>query len=470
MLPNVGDANFAAAPMRQLPGALVPLPAYQFQALLSHARIEVWKWCRQSGKDFTASLKATLHALQTHQPWFIVSLTERQALSTFDKVKMHCRALGVALADLRLVEGEQGFYSHQQKQWCTVKTKSVILPGGGSITALPGADPDALAGLTGNLIFTEFALAPDEGREHWRVLFPLITRGFKIIVISTPRGSSTTFAMLCRNARGKYLVSTVDIHRALADGLQLTDEEGRLITAEELFELYSDPAGWEREYLCKESDELDSLVEWRYLEAAKMDYSAIRLSIDRVEQYNPAYENVFAQLPRGKPHFLGWDVARKGDLSAIAVHELVGDLHILRALIIMHRMDFAYMRAVVKQGMDRGLAGAGDATGMGMDSCETLGKDYPGMFAEVNFTSSKGALGAGLMQTFQDVRYRMPREGFDDYVHDLHAIQKERRDGKLILHETQNPVEKRSHCDMAYACALALHAAKDYSECWVMVA
>ena len=43
------------------------------------------------------------------------------------------------------------------------------------------------AGLTGNIIFTEFGLFPRGGQAHWRVIFPLATRGFMVIVISTPR-------------------------------------------------------------------------------------------------------------------------------------------------------------------------------------------------------------------------------------------------------------------------------------------
>ena len=219
----------------------------------------MYKWCRQSGKDFTASLKACLSALAKPEAWFIVSLTERQALATFDKVKMHLRAFGVVLGDLQFID-EQIRFQDKKGDWCQVTAKTVRLPGGGSITALPGSNPDAIAGLTGNIIFTEFALMPDNGVAHWRVVFPLITRGFRLIAISTPRGHGTKFAELCRNAKGKYWVSEVDIHKAVADGVKLTDEEGAPITVEELEELYADPMGWSREYLIKESDELDALV------------------------------------------------------------------------------------------------------------------------------------------------------------------------------------------------------------------
>ena len=462
ILPEVTDANFVNAPKRKVHNAVVPLPAYQYEALDASARIQVYKWCRQSGKDWVAALKASLLALSTGEPWFIVSLTERQAIATFDKVKTHLRAFGVVLEELAFTDEARGYRDSETGQWCKVHAKKVELPGGGSVTALPGSSPDAIAGLTGNVIFTEFALFPNNGVDHWRVVFPLVTRGFRLIVISTPRGHDTKFAELCRNPKGKYWVSTVDIHRSVGDGFKLFDEDGNEIPIEELEELYGDPAGWTREYLVQESDELDALIQWRFLELARLDYQAVRLNVSSIDDYNPQRENVFAELPRdGGAYFVGWDVARKGHLSPVWVNQRVGDVYHLRVLVNMHRMDFPYMREVVWQAMSIAGRGAGDSTGLGMESCEATAKRFPGRFDEVNFSSAKGALGSKLMQTYQDVRQRIPKEGFDDVIQDLHALQKETRLGKLILHETTNPVEKRSHCDMAYANALALFAATE---------
>ena len=455
------DPDFADAPKEKLGTAIVPLAKYQKEAIANKTRIKIYKWCRQSGKDFTASLEAVLDALTSHQKWFIVSLTERQSLATFDKAKMHCRAIGVALNDIQEVEEEHRYYSDSELRWCTVKSKTIILPGGGSVTALPGADPDAIAGLTGNVIFTEFALFPNNGRDHWRVIFPLTTRGFRLIVISTPRGTGTKFAELCRNVKGNYYVSVVDIHRAIADGMSLVDEEGKPITAEELEELYDDSSGWKREYLCQESDDLDALIAWRYLELAKADYEIVFKMISSIDDYNPNHEDVFKLLSPGS-YFLGWDIARHHDLSVVWVNELVEDVFYLRVLICMHKMDFPYMRQVVWQAMRQGMCGAGDATGMGMESMELTAQEFPGMFSEINFNTSKGAIGSTLMTTFQDVRQRIPRKNSGIIAQDLHAIEQDKSGGKLVLHETQNPLEKRSHCDIAYACGLSLFAAKDY--------
>ena len=293
----------------RLSRAIVPLYDYQREAIGVKRRVKVYKWCRQAGKDFLAALEGTISALEDGQPWFIISLTERQSMATFDKVKMHLKAFGVVLSDLQFID-DTIRYQNRNGDWCEVKTKTVILPGGGSVTALPGRDADAIAGLTGNVIFTEFALLPDNGRDHWRVVLPLTTRGFRMIAISTPRGHGTRFARLCRNTKGKYWVSTVDIHRAVRDGLPLNDEDGRPITIEEWEEIYDDPEGWKREYLCLESDDLDALVAWKFLELARADYEALRLNIESVNDYNPALQGA-AVLRLGR----GTQGAPLGDLD-----------------------------------------------------------------------------------------------------------------------------------------------------------
>jgi phage FluMu gp28-like protein len=106
------------------------------------------------------------------------------------------------------------------------KARELILPNGARVVSLPGRDPDTLAGLTGNVIFTEFGLFPGGGYDHWRVVFPLATRGFKVIVISTPRGKNTKFFELWSD-KETYSVHTCDIYQSVEqDGFVLRDNKG----------------------------------------------------------------------------------------------------------------------------------------------------------------------------------------------------------------------------------------------------
>lgn len=194
------------------------------------SRVLVVNWHRQKGKDFTAAAKAVRQALESGQAWFIVSLTQRQADATFDK----CKKVAKALMEMLKVSGPVEEETHATEQWdkelkqgFQFLARTIRLPGGGSVTSLPGRDPDTLAGLTGNVIFTEFGLFPGGGYDHWRVVFPLSTRGFQVIVISTPRGKNTKFYELCQNLDGAYSVHFCDIHHSLAhDGFVLRDNGG----------------------------------------------------------------------------------------------------------------------------------------------------------------------------------------------------------------------------------------------------
>lgn len=48
----------------------------------------------------------------------------------------------------------------------TYTSRELRLPGGGRIVSMPGRDPDALAGFTGNVVLTEFGLFPGGGYRH----------------------------------------------------------------------------------------------------------------------------------------------------------------------------------------------------------------------------------------------------------------------------------------------------------------
>ena len=174
---------------------VIRLYPYQQAFFADDARVQVAIWCRQAGKDFTTACKAVRHAMLTGEAWYIVSLTQRQADATFAKCKMVAEGFRQLLklqGEIVATDGDAYLdwdASIEESFRCVART--LHLPGGGSVTSLPGRNPDMLAGLTGNVIFTEFGLFPNGGYDHWRVVFPLSTRGFRVIVISTPRGKNT---------------------------------------------------------------------------------------------------------------------------------------------------------------------------------------------------------------------------------------------------------------------------------------
>lgn len=465
----------------------ITLDPAQRRFFADDARVQVVRWHRQKGKDFCAAGKAVLHAMETGQPWFIVSLTQRQADATFDKCKFWAEYYKDRIGEIIVREQEMIGFDELGNAF-RYTARSMTLPNGGMVTALPGREPDNLAGLTGNLIITEFALFPYGGRRHWRVIFPLITRGFICVVISTPRDPSTKFDELC-NQPDLYSVHICDIYQSVAEGFVLTDEEGKPTTIEKFKELYGDDVGFEREYGLKSTGELDALIPWAYLEAAAargvgrpFDF----LHIKHDAGWAPGFFKALDVVGRAE---YGWDVARHGHLSALWCNTgPTGDKH-LRALVIMQHTSFALQRQVVCDAMDANPTnvGLGDKTGLGEDSNETLTAKYPGRWDGVNFAGTrKSDIASGLYTAFRDGTQSLPpfkAVGGEPSLHprngedlgdrhkfiatDIYALQRVAgeenefdEDGKarIKVTETKNALWPDSHCDIAYAGGLALRA------------
>lgn len=438
-------------------------------------RVLVVNWHRQKGKDFTAAAKAVRHALRTGQPWFIVSLTQRQADATFDKCKVAAKK---AMAMMQIAgEPEEGSAASEQwdkelKQSFSFLSRTIRLPGGGSVTSLPGRDPDTLAGLTGNVIFTEFGLFPNGGYDHWRVVFPLATRGFQIIVISTPRGKNTKFYELCQNTDGAYSVHFCDIHRSIAeDGFVLRDNSGATTTLEVFRKLYGDAAGFEREYECKFTGDASSLITWAEIEKMASLGSGRPFWFRRIDKTFVGAISLASLLSisqdgefKGKRLGIGWDVARRSHLSSVWVNQLqTGKPDHLLALVVMAGVPFEAQRLVVRTFMDasRNAVGYGDATGLGMESNEVLQGLYRDRWTPFTFTGpGKREIASALKTAATDGTQTIPAFSADDnrfkfIATDLYAVQKDDTGNNLVISEGVNPLLEESHCDIAYSAGLA---------------
>lgn len=456
--------------------SMIKFDRQQLLLFLDPARVIVVNWHRQKGKDFTTSAKAVAEAMETGEDWFIVSLTQRQADATFAKCHMHAKAMQKALQMVGEVKEREWIcgVSDQAVDGFTFKAREIILPNGARIVSLPGRDPDTLAGLTGNVIFTEFGLFPNGGYDHWRVVFPLTTRGFKCIVISTPRGKDTKFYELCSDPE-TYSYHFCDIHASIAAGAyQPRNNKGEPCSLDEFKQLYGDEAGFQREYECQFTGDLDTLVKWAKLEAAAMLGQGMDFDFKQVIDGNGWESGFFGRdLPAGGRLELGWDVARSsaGDVSALWVnHSVLGRPRHLRYLVTMRGCEFSLMRSIVQEAMDstaagRPSVGKGDSTGLGMESNEVLTNRYPDRWEGVNFAGKrKGELCSGIATAFGDGDQTLPGvTGPHKFIAtDIYAVQKQPAtsgdDKSLKVTFMQNPLLPESHCDLAMAGGLSISA------------
>lgn len=442
------------------------------------SRVMVVNWHRQKGKDFTASGKAIDDAMRTGRDTFIVSITQRQADATFAKCKQFARAYKEALkltGDWR--EGEGWDFTEYDKQFDHLfqfKAREIILPNGARVVSLPGRDPDTLAGLTGNVIFTEFGLFPNGGYDHWRVVFPLTTRGYWCLVISTPRGKNTKFYELCSEPE-LYSYHFCDIYQSIEGGFVLRDQDGKPCDVETFKRLYGDDAGWQREYECQFTGDLSALFTLSMLQEAQelsqFPFDWMKMESDRGfdGDYFPSLQRKLDGLTGAYRVELGWDVARHGDLSSLWINlKRPGSCRTPLGLVTMKGRPFDQQRKVVCDAMSlksdkgRSAVGCGDATGLGMDSNETLQKKYRSRWEPVTFSQSTKREMASLGRTaFDDLDQALPSShDAKPILMDLYAMQVEPTGSgdNIKIVEGTNPMLPDSHCDIAWSLLLARKA------------
>ncbi len=461
--------------------SLISFDVSQRALFLDRSRVVVVCWHRQKGKDFTAAAKAIDDALETGRDWFIISLTQRQADATFAK----CRRVATAFKEMLRIQGEVSLgesafeaFDKSLNQSFVFTAREIRLPNGARVVSLPGRDPDTLAGLTGNVIFTEFGLFPGGGYDHWRVVFPLSTRGFQVIVISTPRAKNTKFFELCSD-RETYSVHFCDIVQSVErEGFVLRDNQGQPTTVERFRKLYGDESGWQREYLCQFTGDAESLLKWSQLLSASVELGREPGKLDfrlaRVQGGNGWRDDVVDNLPRGGRLEIGWDVARNDDISAVWCNDaLPGRPKELRILVLMENTEYATQRKIIQACMGArgyGAVGAGDATGLGGSDNEALSSQFGDRWESVKFSvKSKSEMASLARSTYGDSGQRLPpADGETKFIHtDLYALQVHEAGGqvggaggdkRLMLDATENELMPKSHCDIAYANLLALRA------------
>lgn len=278
---------------------------YQKRWLNDKNRFKVAMFARQTGKTFTTTLEIVLDCLAAEAKgekarWVILSRGERQAKEAMNEgVKLHLEAMGIACEVLEVPFSP------------TINALEVILPNGSKITALP-ANPDTARGFSANVFLDEFAFHQDS-REIWKALFPVISAGWKLRVVSTPNGKGNKFYELMTDLNNtEWSRHTVDIYQAVADGLPRNIEQLR--------KGLNDEDAWAQEFELKWLDEASSWLSYDL--------------IDGVEHANAGLPELYT----GNPCFVGMDIAVRGDLTVIWVIELVGDVYWTREVITLKRV------------------------------------------------------------------------------------------------------------------------------------
>jgi phage FluMu gp28-like protein len=424
---------------------------YQQQWISNDSRFKVGMFARQTGKTFCTTFElardcqlADIEGKRTR--WVILSRGERQAKEAIEEgVKRHCQAMGA------VIKSSEGVWTGE----AAYKSMEVVFPNGSRITALP-ANPDTARGFSANVFLDEFAFHQDS-RKIWTALFPVISAGWKLRVVSTPNGKANKFYELMTKGNeelrmkneelnSKFSIpnsqlpsdpwyrQTTDIYQAVADGLPRDIAELRTALG--------DDDAWSQEYELKWLDEASAWLSYELINACEHDAAGIG-------------DNYL-----GGPCFVGVDIAARNDLFVIYVLESVGDVLWTRDIIVRRRITFQEQDALLAEVFKRYRVTrcCMDQTGMGEKPVEDAMRRHGSSRVEgVLFTGPNKLTMATLgKEAFEDRKIRIPL-GDKDLRADLHKLQK--ITGPTGIPRFVAESDSSGHADRTWACFLALNAA-----------
>ena len=231
-----------------------------------------------------------------------VSTGQRAASELLKKVKQMAEAVKVV---------SKGLITY------TDNADSVTFSTGSRIVSLP-SNPDGLRGFSSSIVcLDECAFIPFVD-EIYQAIAPTLTRdkNSELILCSTPAGCSGLFYDILQNADDSWYVQKTTIEDAVKEGLQ--------VDIDQLKKLVGDPDIFNQEYMCVFSKEFGS-----FIDPSIVDF------IDDIPSEQGGY-------------YLGMDIGRKHDRTALTVLKAVNDKAYLENVITLSKCEYSQQIQVVK--------------------------------------------------------------------------------------------------------------------------
>lgn len=380
--------------------------AYQVEWLFDDSQFKIGVKGRQIGLSEDLGVEGVLLMLRGDSVYY-VSRSEKQAVYLLDKFYKWC--------DIFSNAGVNIYFDKRSTTECKVN--------GVYVTSLT-SNATTGEGFTGHVFFDEFGLLPND-KEIYRSIYPTITRGYKLRIISRPFGQSNLFYEIYNDeyAYPDFKRYSFDIYRAIGDG--------NYVDIEKLKRNY-DEDSFAENYECKFLDESTSYF----------PYSILR---DRIG-------DVPTDLSGGK-YYLGIDVARKQHLTAFVVLVKIKDFVYTKQVDTMKRASFAEQKERIRRLCERYPieGGAIDATGIGSQMAEEVHEEFPYIEA-VTFTNKiKEQLVTGTKKRFENGTVKIPDDV--DLLSDFHRIRRTVTANNNVIFDAV--ANSKSHADRFWAWALA---------------
>jgi phage FluMu gp28-like protein len=364
---------------------VAPLLEWQRRYIEDRSRFKAVVASVQSGKSHATSLEATLDCVEVPRSlWLLLSAGERQSIELIQKVKLHAAAMG-AVCELDDTE----FFEKT-----TIVEHKAKFPNGSRIIALP-ANPDTARGYSANVFLDEFALHRDS-RGIWGAMLTRATRGYKVRVASTFKGTDNKFYELMQ-LLGLHTGSRPEKQPVKANGwsghwvdIYMAKEQGMPVDIEAQRMALGDEEIFMQDYMNVPMSGAENFIPLELVMACEGDVPI-------------AWDG--AALPS---QFAGMDIARKRDLSVIAMLRQVDDVLMSRGLLWMEKTPFAKQKQEAREFAKASQRMCVDATGIGAEIAEDLHAEFPWV-EEVTFNAeNKERMAVLLKSRFEKGTIRIP--------------------------------------------------------------
>ena len=432
---------------------------YQAAWIKDDSAIKIMEKARQTGMSWASAYRAVVTTAEKgryYDTW-VSSRDEIQAQLFGHDCARFARLLSVAAEDLqeRVLDVERKITAH-------------VLPFANqrAINSM-SSNPNAQAGKRGTRILDEFALHVDP-RTLYAIAQPGMMWGGNMEMISTHRGTNNFFNQLVREVKEKgnpkkISLHTVTIVKAVEQGLleklktkwpkedprQLLDRDGFL---QYLRDQCADVESWKQEYLCEPSDDASAFLGYDQIDGCK--YPTILGADGKPARY---WE---IDLAEAKDLYIGVDVGRTSDLTAIKIIEKRDGLKFVRRMIEMKNVSFSAQEAVLYPliALPNVRRVCIDGSGLGRQFAERAKERFGYKVEIVIFTAAvKEELAYPLRGAFEDKILRIPDDA--KLVADLRSVRKETTASNNVRFAGDRGVN--GHADRFWALALAVHAAKE---------
>jgi len=393
---------------------------YQKRWIDDNSRLKIWLAARQIGKTTSLCFEALKFATEKRCSILILSTTERQSMEVMDRIASLLDVFK-RVVDLKLIRESRS---------------EIVLPNRSKIIALP-ASPTSVRGYSGHVFLDEFAFHKDS-KAIWTAMLPIITKGYCLRVVSTPAGKSGKFYEIWENAEELgFSKHRVTIYEAVKDGLNVDIE---------MIKKTMDPDSFAQEYMCEFIDEAFS-------------YFPIEMILDSVSAECDNWDGIKRGI-----YYMGIDIGRKRDITAIVIIEKLGDLFYVRYVDEMKQENFEAQRLkieMLKQTYQPHRICI-DSTGLGMQLAEELQRKYGSTVEPVSFTQPvKENLVTYTRMLFE--KHALKIMSHQGLIRDIHSIKKVVTPSGNIRYDADR-TESEGHGDYFWALALACHAGQKPSE------